>query len=403
MPPHRPLATALLAVVAALGTASSAVAVTTLFSENFDGIPLGTSPTYQLPGVWSSDPPSGPLQGWDRRDSLPGFNDPSLGVLEFKGWNFWDERSWKEVAGGPRRRFSRAEGTVAVADPDTWNDLNNPASLGTYNTFLETPQISLDGIGSQDTRLVLGFDTSWRGGCCSNGQSVPNNQTAIIRARINGGPFEEVFRWESARFRDAQGRPTNDPIDPAGNQNESREEYFVPRDFDDREFIELDIPGLFDTSNNAMFSSGPLSPASSTSGGGIQFEFAMEDAGDDGWWAVDNIELASYGGLLGDMNHNGALDVGDYDAFALAMLDTLSYQYAYSGASPSENGSLDSEFDLDDIPYFLTLMKGVAPPPAMSAFWSGYAPIPEPSAGLLATLATLSATRARRGGLRGRP
>lgn len=362
-----------LAVVAAWGSVSNASALTTLFSEDFDGIPLLPSPTYQIPNAWSPDPPS----GWDRQDRLPGLNDPSLGVQEFKGWSFWRKDLWQAVANGARQRFTRGQGVVAVADPDTWNDLGNPASDGTYNTFLYTPTINLDGVGSQDNKLVLGFDTSWRGGCCSNNQSdEPNNQTAIIRASVDNGPSFEVLRWESARFRDGQGRPTNDPFDVTGNAN-TPNPFLFPREFDERIFLDFsDLLTGFSTASSELLS------AASESGGNLQFEFAMEDAGDDGWWAVDNIELASYGTLLGDMNLSGDLDLGDYDAFALAMLDSLSYQYAYGGAFPVEHGSLDSEFDFDDIPYFLDLMKGVGPPPAMSTFWSAYA-VPEPSSALL--------------------
>lgn len=396
MPLPRPLAAALLAVVVAFGTASSAVAVTVLFSEDFEGIPLGTSPTYQLPGVWSSDPPSGPLQGWDRRDDLPGFSNPSLGVLEFKGWNFWEERSWKEVAGGARRRFSRAEGTVAVADPDTWNDFNNPASLGTYNTFLETPQIPLDGVGPLDTRLVLGFDTSWRGGCCTSGQDFDNNQTAIIRARINGGSPIEVFRWESSRFREGpngEGRPTNDPIDAAGNNN-TPNQFFVQREFDDRVFT----PDLFDLlSGSSASGAGEGFAASSTSGGHIQFEFAMEDAGDDGWWAVDNIQFASIPEPTdGDLYIDGVLDALDIDEFAFGMLNEDAYEDAWFGESPGTRGSPDSEFDFDDIPWFLALMEGKVAEPAMLLSYALQG-IPEPSTAALIAIGSLAISGVRPG------
>lgn len=385
--PRRSASVLLCAVLAVLVMASGAGALTTLFAEDFDGIPLTSSPTYQLPNAWSPNPPP----GWDRFDDLPGLNDPSLGVLEFKGWNFWQKPLWQAVAGGARQRFQRGQGVVAVADPDTWNDLGNPSDRGLYNTFLTTPLISLDGVGDNDSRLILGFDTSWRGGCCGTNQDFDNNQTAIVRARIDSGPAFEVLRWESARFRDGQGRPTNNPFDGSGSAN-TPNPFFMPREFDERVF--LDFSDLLTGFSSAH--TGPHAPAASGTGGGIQFEFGMEDAGDDGWWAVDNLELSSYGTLLGDMNHNDILDLGDYDAFALGMLDTLAYQYAYGGASPVESGSLDSEFDLDDIPYFLTLMEGVGPPPAMSAFWGAFAPVPEPSAGLLAVLTTLAASGGRR-------
>jgi hypothetical protein len=109
----------------------------------------------------------------------------------------------------------------------------------------------------------------------------------------------------------------------------------------------------------------------------VQIELAVEDAGDDGWWAVDNVEMASFATVLGDMNLSGGLDAGDYDAFALGMLDTEAYRNAYWGTFPAENGSLDSVFDFDDIPWFVAVMKDIAPPPP--AFALAFLSVPEPA------------------------
>jgi hypothetical protein len=130
--------------------------------------------------------------------------------------------------------------------------------------------------------------------------------------------------------------------------------------------------------------------------GDLQIEFAVQNAGDDGWWAVDNVEVASFATLLGDMNFSGDLDQGDYDAFALGMLDTEAYRIDYWGAYPVENGSLDSTFDFDDIPWFLEVMKEVGAP--ASAFSQAFFAIPEPTSAALSLIAALLFATPRRQG-----
>ena len=45
--------------------------------------------------------------------------------------------------------------------------------------------------------------------------------------------------------------------------------------------------------------------------------FGLFDAGNDWWWALDNIQVSGAGGqLVGDFNGNGSIDAGDLDALA---------------------------------------------------------------------------------------
>jgi len=377
-----------------------AAAVNVLFAEDFENVPLFTSPTYQLPAAWSPVPPS----GWDSIDEMPGLGDPQVGVTEFEGWTFWRKQLWQldQVTGDPqggvlnrRQRFDRGEGTIAVADPDTWNDLGNPAERGRYNTFLITPEIDLTNIPRDDYKLVLSFDTSWQGGCCEDPE-FPSNQTAIIRARVDGGAPLEVFRWESAPFFDnLTGRPTREPIDATGNANQPNDAPVVPREFDERVSISAGLSDLLDPP--ALASLGAAAAASG--GGSLQLEFAMEDAGDDGWWAVDNLELASIPAPMdGDLYIDGVLDSLDIDQFAYGLLDERGYEDAWAGESPASRGSPDSVFDFDDIPWFLGVMEAaMVPKPAFALSQALYG-IPEPTAGVLAAAALLASSAGRRGG-----
>lgn len=394
-----------LAALLLVAAATPASAVTLLFAEDFEGLPLQTSPTYGEPFAFTRDPPP----GWDRFDELPGLTNPQIGVPEWKGWSFAREDFWKDKAGGARDLFDMAQGTIAVADPDTWNDLNDPANeYGFYNTFLTTPTIDLRQVGDRDDRLILQFDTSWNGGdCCDDGQNVDgleglNNQKAIIRAHYGSGQVVELLRWESAPFYDNNNPllppiPSDQPFNDAGQPN-TPNPVFTPFIGSDRVF--LDLSPLLPSSALALLTAANASqPAGmSSAGGGVQIEFAMEDAGDDGWWAVDNVEMASYASLLGDMDLSGVLDSDDIDAFALGMLDTNEYRFEYFGEFPVARGSLDDTFDFEDIPWFNGVMEGAGVSGAAMALARALNPVPEPATGMLA-IAALSAlaTRVRQG------
>ena len=389
---HR-LAAALVGVcLLALGPTAAAVSL--LFQENFEGLPLGPPVDEDFPpaDVFTHDPPS----GWELINNVPGENNPFVGVEEWEGWSFAKKGFWTAVANPAgaagafgREEFSLGIGTIAVADPDQWNDLGDPANeIGFYNTLLQTPQIPLDQAPRTDDRLVLQFDSSWRGGCCDDGGSFNpqgNNQTAVLFARLDGGPRFELFRWESAEFFDQQGRPSKEPLDPSGLPN-TPNPFFRADNTNER--VQIDLSVLLPSAIALLSESGAPFARSSHGGGNLSFEFGMENAGDDGWWAVDNVELASYETLKGDMDLSGVLDEPDIEAFALGLLDSDAYRFAHYGASPVDHGSLDDRFNFDDIPWFTDLMEGAGVASASEALALLFAPsVPEPSSGLLAMAA----------------
>ncbi|MGK0186957.1 MAG: hypothetical protein ACI9R3_002742 [Verrucomicrobiales bacterium] len=128
-----------------------------VFEENFDSIELGESVDEGnfAENVWSSTPP----EGWSVDNSeLAGLED-ELGTTEWRGWNFADPIWWASVDDQRRSEFEKASGVAAIADPDEWDDAGNPASLGTFNSFMSTPEIPLEGISGA---LTLTFDSSFR-------------------------------------------------------------------------------------------------------------------------------------------------------------------------------------------------------------------------------------------------
>lgn len=228
----------------------------TIWSEDFESVPLGpsvnergnpgghvtvveTTPnTSAVPDAFTHTTPA----GWniDNSGGLPGIGDPNEGVQEWEGWSFTKPSFWTFVKDSNRTQFTKGTGLIAVADPDDWDALGNPEALGTYNSLLETPAISLVGVAPGT--LELAFDSSWR---------PEDTQTAIIEADFgDGNGYQEVFRWESDGAS---------PFFHGDNTNES---------------VLLAL-------NN---------PAGATS---VKIRWGMVNATDDWWWAIDNVVVRS--------------------------------------------------------------------------------------------------------------
>ena len=236
------------------------VSSTDLFSEDFEGIELGESLDEGVfaEEVWSKMGP----EGWmiDDSELFKGDFDPDdipedpfewSGVTEWKGWSFADKDWWSETAGDQRRsEFTKATGTVAIADPDEWDDSGSPASLGQFNSFMTTPPISLDGV--PPSSVLLKFDSSWRPECCDDGDGT-NNQTATVTVTFDDGEPIEIMHWSSdggdATFH---------------GDNSTNESVTVP--------IE-----------------NPEGAATMT------IQFGLTKGGNDWWWAIDNIVVSGGG------------------------------------------------------------------------------------------------------------
>ncbi len=235
-----------LAVLFAAGvwlTISPAASAVTIFSEDFDGLVLGPNVDETLAGahVWTETPPA----GWTVfKSGVPGAGTANDGVTEWAGWSFTDRDWWVNTAGDQRRsEFTNASGAVAVADPDEWDDLPHAdsAANGWYDTYLKTPSISLVGI--VPGTATLSFASSWRDEFDGN-----YHQTANITLSYDGGPTEQILLWES------------DPSSP---------------NFKD------DAPN----ENITLSLNNPLGVNE------VQVMFGLFDAGNDWWWAIDNIEV----------------------------------------------------------------------------------------------------------------
>ncbi len=224
------------AMLSGYPTAGAAV----LYSENFDsvtlgpnieeGITTGSGERGARPFVWTETPPT----GWTIDDSgMQGLGSSATdGVVEWAGWSFTDPGWWMNTAGNQNRsRFVKGGGAIAVTDPDEWDDLTRQ---GPYNSFLISPAINVAGAG-QD--LLVRFDSSWR-------PEAP--QKAIIQASWDGAAYTEVLRWEG----------------------DSASTFFHPDSENETVSLALSAP-----------------PGAST----LRLKFGTIDAGNNWWWAVDNL------------------------------------------------------------------------------------------------------------------
>ncbi len=213
-----------------------------LFAEDFEGLPLGKNVDEATPGetVWTKTAPA----GWTIDDKgVPGAGNPTQdGVTEWAGWSFADRIWWATTAGDQdRSRFTLGTGTVAIADPDEWDDLAHAS--GRWATYLSTP--ALDISAAQAGTVVLAFDSSWRPEYADYG-----HQTGNVKVSFDGGKPVELFLWES---------------------NEASPNY---KPYATNETVKVNIEV----------------PAGAKK---MVLTFGLFDCGNNWWWAIDNVEVTA--------------------------------------------------------------------------------------------------------------
>ena len=228
-----------------LATSAAPVGPILLLDEDFESMVLGTSleESAGSEDVWTDTPP----EGWIIDESgVPGIGDLATdGMTEWAGWAFTNKDWWTSVAGDQRRsEYTLGQGTIAVADPDEWDDAEHPdsASEGWYKTFMSTPAIDISN--AQAGTVQLTFDSSWRPEFDDN-----YHQTANITVSFNGAEPIEVLLWESE----------------TGSPN-----------FKD------------DNSTNETITIDLENPPWATS---VVLTFGLYEAGNDWWWAIDNLKV----------------------------------------------------------------------------------------------------------------
>ena len=309
----------LVAGLAVSATCVAANAQTTLFQENFNALPLQSSvnerltdptqiltyvedvetapDTFAIPNSFSSTGPA----NWTVDNSIsningaptignagvPGQGVVDYGVNEWEGWSFADKNFWIEAAGDQDRSlFTAGSNVVAVADADEYFDLggtSDPVNGGFYNTGLNTPSVGMAQLGVVSAGVQLKFDSSFRTEAFDDGHpnvafEDQNDQTAEVVATFDTGEVQSVTVYQSSNF--ANGT----------SFNELQELNFFPN----------------------------------TNATSVSFAFNMGNAGNDWWWAIDNVEVA---------------DIDLFTGVPLAPTFTENFDSVALGASQNERGS----------------------------------------------------------------
>ncbi len=223
-----------------------------VFAEDFESVELGPNVDEGAANdqAWSPDGP----EGWETEFDL----DAEDGVTEWKGWTFADAAWWTQAAGDQdRSKFTNADagglavGTVAVADPDEYDDLNGAAGPG-YFTWLRTPPIPLTQV--RPTSLTVAFDHSWR---------PEDTQNARLYVTYDGTNKEHDLLTMVSLGAATEFIAPNDGIDEV-----------LADQLNVNERLELTIKN----------------PAGAKT---MIIVWEMTDATNDWWWAIDNIEVTT--------------------------------------------------------------------------------------------------------------
>ena len=198
---------------------------------------------------WTHVPPG----NW----TIDNTNMPEVGTIEWRGWSFASMDFWVDAEDQLRSQFTRADGTVAVVDPDEWDDCGNAASFGSYNSILTSPLIPLTG-----NPIHISFDSHYR-------QEAPQ-QVYLTVTNVSGEIIETLLHYSSNAGSD----------NASGDVLNQRLSFSVESDEDE-----------------------------------IYFNWEMADAGNNWYWAIDNVMIQSHTPPIGDLNYDG-----DYNIFDLLTL-----------------------------------------------------------------------------------
>ncbi len=215
----------------------------TLFAEDFESVELGPFVSGTEGGGDGTDFSSAAPEGWTKDNTTT----PTGGPLEFYGWTVLDKNSWTASADDQGRSgFTNASGAVLVADPDEYDD--GAASVGSnlFNAYIMTPRISLAGVEAGSATVT--FDSSWR---------AEGTQKAAVDVSYDGGTT-----WTRVMLYDSDSASANYKADA--------------------------------TNESVTVSLG--NPEGATE---VIIRFGLFEAGNNWWWAIDDIAVQGEGDATG--------------------------------------------------------------------------------------------------------
>ncbi len=249
---------------------------------NAEGVPTKIADGGVIPadaaGLWTPVPPA----EWTIDNSgVPGFGGTvdeegnpvraNDGVDEWEGWTF-ARKDFFTTEGQSRQLFSRGQGTVAVADPDEFDDAapGIPGAGGpTFNTKMSTPFVDFTGVAG--SKLVIEFDSSFRGE--DKTDEGDDNQTGVVTASFGFGFLGdvEVLRWAPNAIN-----PYTGLADPAYQPGITEDTLALNPFLDMHVIAVVNLP-------DGIAGSGLEN---------VSVSFGMETARNDWWWAIDNVKLS---------------------------------------------------------------------------------------------------------------
>ncbi|MBR0681566.1 hypothetical protein GXW74_13805 [Roseomonas eburnea] len=215
----------------------------TLFTEDFESVGLGPFVSPTEGGGDGTDFSSTPPAGWTQDNTTT----PAGGPVEFFGWTVMDKNSWITTAGDQSRSsFTNASGAVLVADPDEYDDGSADVGSNLFNAYISMPTISLAGVEAGTATIT--FDSSWR---------AEGTQKGNIEVSYDGGvTWTEVLAFDSdSSSADYKPSATNETVR-----------------------AQLDNP---DGASEVII------------------RFGMIEAGNNWWWAIDDIVVQGEGTAAG--------------------------------------------------------------------------------------------------------
>ena len=266
----------------------------TILDENFNNLELfpaedeayGACGNSIGPNVlgWTHEPP----ENW----MIDNSNMPEVGTIEWRGWSFASMDFWVDAEDQLRSQFIRADGTVAVADPDEWDDCGNAASFGSYNSILTSPLIQLTG-----QPIHISFDSHYR-------QEAPQ-QVSLTVTNSSGEIIEMLLHYSS---------------DP-GSDNDSGD------------VLNQWLSFIVETDEDEIY-----------------FQWEMYDAGNNWYWAIDNVTIQSQTPPIGDLNYDGNLNIFDLLTLAEILVGVISPDTVLNHVSDINQ---DGETNFSDLILFL--------------------------------------------------
>ena len=235
-----------------ISIASTANGQIVLVQEDFDDLTLGpfvSENQFFIPtdADWTDELPP----GWTRDNTTtppPTPGDFTTGPREYFGWTFLNKESWINQQQQSRDNFTRGRNTVAVADPDGYDDLpprvEPTAASNLFNVFLMTPEFSLEGLPVDS--VDVSFDSSYRQ--YSDGRGVVDVS------------FDSGQSWNNL----LEYTPTS-----AGPE------------------------GTLRLANNPI-----TLPLNNPSSGTAMVRWGYLNGGNDWWWAIDNVAVVATGDPL---------------------------------------------------------------------------------------------------------